>query len=58
MAKVRCFVGLDVHVSGVAAAVLDAQSGELSRRRLRADPEAVLELMPHRVVGFPGAGSH
>jgi transposase len=50
MAKVRCFVGLDVHVSGVAAAVLDAQSGELRRRRLRADPEAVLDFL----AGLPG----
>lgn len=34
MSKVRTFVALDVHAAATVAAVLDADSGELSRRRL------------------------
>jgi transposase len=34
MPQVRCWVAFDVHVSGVVAAVLDRESGELWVRRL------------------------
>lgn len=34
MAQVRTFVGLDVHVAGTVAAVIDRESGELRRQRL------------------------
>jgi hypothetical protein len=34
MTQARTWVGLDVHVSGTVAAVLDRDSGELCQRRL------------------------
>ena len=34
MAQVKTFVGLDVHVGGTVAAVIDGESGELRRQRL------------------------
>jgi transposase len=49
MAQVRTWVGLDVHVSGTVAAVLDVDSGELRRQRLsgRSGPIAAF------VAGLP-----
>jgi transposase len=37
MAKARTLVGLDVHASKIVAAVLDAESGELTTFRMRGD---------------------
>ena len=37
MAKARCLVGLDVHASKVVAAVIDVETGELSRFRIGGD---------------------
>jgi transposase len=34
MAQAKTFVALDVHVSGTVAAIIDRESGELTRRRL------------------------
>jgi transposase len=50
MSKVRTFVALDVHVSATVAAVLDAESGELSRRRLSGATGEVIEF----VTGLEG----
>jgi transposase len=50
MSKVRTFVALDVHVSATVAAVLDAESGELSRRRLSGRSAEVAEF----VTGLAG----
>jgi hypothetical protein len=41
MAQAKTWVGLDVHVSGTVAAVLDADSGELVRRRLSGRGEEI-----------------
>lgn len=41
MAQVRTFVGLDVHVGGTIAAVIDRESGELRRQRLAGCAEEV-----------------
>jgi transposase len=50
MMQARTWVGLDVHVSGTAAAVLDRDSGEVRRRRLSGRGEEVAEF----VAGLPG----
>lgn len=50
MSKVRTFVALDVHVAATVAAVLDADSGELSRRRLSGATGEVVEF----VTGLEG----
>ena len=38
MAKVRSWVGLDVHARSVLAVTIDGESGELSSRRLSGSP--------------------
>ena len=48
--QAKTFVALDVHVSGTVAAVLDSESGELSRRRLPGASEEVAAF----VSGLPG----
>lgn len=48
--KIRSWVGLDVHVSGIVAAVLNLETGELSRRRMPGSTDAVLEF----VAELPG----
>ena len=48
--QAKTFVALDVHVSGTVAAVLDRESGELSRRRLPGASEEVASF----VAGLPG----
>jgi transposase len=50
MAQAKTFVALDVHVSGTVAAVIDAASGELRRRRLSGGAADVAEF----VAGLPG----
>src|SRR3954447_18402522 len=50
MAQAKTFVGLDVHVSGIVAAVIDGASGELRRRRLSGGAVEVTEF----VAGVPG----
>ena len=50
MAQAKTWVGLDVHVSGTVAAVLERQSGELWRRRLSGRGEEVAAF----VAGLPG----
>jgi len=45
MAQARTFVGLDVHVSGTVAAVIDRDSGELRRRRLSGSASEVAEFV-------------
>lgn len=50
MAQARTFVGLDVHVGGTVAAVIDLGSGELSRRRLSGRASEVCEF----VAGLEG----
>jgi transposase len=50
MSKVRTFVALDVHVAATVAVVLDAESGELSRRRLSGATGEVVEF----VTGLEG----
>ena len=47
--QAKTFVALDVHVSGTVAAVLDRESGELSRRRLPGASEEVASF----VAGLP-----
>jgi transposase len=42
MAQVRSWVGLDVHARTVVAAVVDAETGELSLRRLAGETEQVV----------------
>jgi transposase len=41
--KVRTWVGLDVHAAKVVACIVDAESGEMSVRRLPGDTPAVVE---------------
>jgi len=48
--QAKTFVALDVHVSGTVAAVLDRESGELSKRRLPGASEEVAAF----VSGLPG----
>src|SRR6478672_6190672 len=50
MSKVRTFVALDVHAASTVAAVLDADSGELSRQRLSGRAEELAAF----VVGLEG----
>jgi transposase len=50
MSKIRSFVGLDVHVAATVVAVLDADSGELGRRRLSGRTGEVVEF----VTGLEG----
>jgi transposase len=50
MSKVRTFVALDVHAAATVAAVLDAESGELSRQRLSGRSAEVTEF----VTGLEG----
>ena len=50
MAQVRTWAAFDVHVSGVVAATLERDSGELRVRRLAGDSGAVVEF----VEGLPG----
>src|SRR5215217_157466 len=50
MAQVRTWAAFDVHVSGVVAATLERDSGELRVRRLPGDSGAVVEF----VAGLPG----
>jgi transposase len=45
MAQAKTWVGLDVHVSGTIAAVLDRDSGELRRRRLSGRGEEIAALV-------------
>lgn len=42
MTKVRTWVGLDVHAAKVVACIVDAESGEMSVRRLPGDTPAVV----------------
>lgn len=44
MLKARTFVGLDVHAAKIVAAVLDAETGEVSFHRLRGEPEESVRL--------------
>jgi transposase len=48
--QAKTFAGLDVHVSGTVAAVLDAESGELRRQRLSGRSEQIAAF----VSGLPG----
>jgi transposase len=48
--KIRTWVGLDVHAHRSHAALIDAESGELRRRRQEGPPSAVLDLL----VALPG----
>jgi transposase len=50
MAKVRTWVGLDVHAARVVAAVVDGESGELRARRLSGETAEVVAFC----VGLPG----
>jgi transposase len=50
MAQAKTWVGLDVHVSGTVAAVLDRESGELLRRRLSGRGEEIAAF----VADLPG----
>jgi transposase len=50
MSKVRSWVGLDVHAQRTQASVLDAETGELSRRRLPGPPAEALAYLE----GLPG----
>ena len=50
MTKVRTWVGLDVHAAKVVACVVDAESGEMSVRRLPGDASEVVSF----VGGLPG----
>jgi transposase len=43
MAKVRSWVGLDVHARSVLAAIIDSESGELRTRRLSGNTSEVVE---------------
>src|SRR4051812_49761889 len=52
MTQAKTWVGLDVHVSGTVAAVLDRDSGELRRRRLPGRGEEIAAF----VAGLAGAG--
>ena len=44
MAKVRSWVGLDVHARSVLAVMIDGESGELRSRRLSGSTSEVVEL--------------
>src|SRR5215212_6122081 len=50
MSQAKTWVGLDVHVSGTVAAVLDRESGEVWRRKLSGRGEEVAAF----VAGLPG----
>ena len=50
MAQAKTWVAFDVHTSGVVAAVLERESGELWVRRLLAGSEAVTAF----AAGLPG----
>ena len=50
MTKVRTWVGLDVHAAKVVACVVDAESGEMSVRRLPGDTTKVVSFC----AGLPG----
>ena len=53
------WVGLDVHARQTTAAVLDAETGELSRARLRGSPDAALDFLTGiegRVIAVYEAG--
>src|SRR5215211_9372534 len=50
MTRAKTWVGLDVHVSGTIAVVLDGDSGELRRRRLSGRGEEIAAF----VAGLPG----
>ena len=50
MAQAKTFVALDVHVSKTVAAMIDRESGELSRQRLSGCASEVCEF----VAGLPG----
>jgi len=50
MTQAKTWVGLDVHVSGTIAVVLDGDSGELRRRRLSGRGEEIAAF----VAGLPG----
>src|SRR3954447_865611 len=54
MTQAKTWVGLDVHVSGTIAAVLDHDSGELCRRRLSGRGQEIAAF----VVGFAKLGLH
>lgn len=51
MAQATHFVGLDVHASQTHAGILDAETGELRRRRLRGDPLVAVRLVAELGVG-------
>ena len=51
MADAICWVGLDVHATQTTVAVLDQDTGELSRAKLRGSPEKVV---PGFLAGFDG----
>jgi transposase len=51
MAQVTHFVGLDVHANQTHAGVLDRETGELRRRRLRGDPLVTLSLIAELGAG-------
>ena len=53
MSEVRTFAGLDVHAAKVVAAVVDAESGELSFRRLPGSTSQVVEFC----CALPGPAS-
>jgi len=50
MAQAKTFVALDVHVSKTVAAMIDRESGELTRRRLSGRASEVCDF----VAGLPG----
>jgi transposase len=50
MAKVRSWAGLDVHAASVRACVVDAESGEMTSRRMPGDTSAVVAFC----AGLPG----
>src|SRR6185312_13906286 len=50
MAKVRSWVGLDVHAAKVVAVCVDAESGEMTVRRLPGQTARIVEF----VAGLPG----
>jgi transposase len=50
MAKVRSWAGLDVHAAKVVAVCVDAESGEMTTRRLSGQTAKVVEF----VAGLPG----
>src|SRR4051794_41432492 len=52
MTQAKTWVGLDVHVSGTVAAVLDRDSGELRRQRLSGRAEEIAVF----VAGVPRPG--